>query len=261
MRSDHRPDPPVGRWLPLSPDGDSEGYLAVYLREPLARYPIRHVTRPADNKSDPNIETGTFGLFSTCERMMRGKIVREQRSHIFFLTTPKPGRGRKLTGYYRLGWYTPSVGGAGTGDFALAASRLRFIDPVSLDELPDELKRVCAPQFRTIRPIDATTTAALQDLVDARPDRTERYLKELRRIERFAHRFSGYSYPSWGQGEPFTWDLAEGYLGDEQASDVQPRKSHDGRWRCSACDYVIESKALLKACPICKEKNTLNPEM
>lgn len=62
------------------------GYLSVYLSEPLARYPIRHVTRPADNKNDPNIETGTFGLFSTCEQQMRAKIVREGRSYLFFAT-------------------------------------------------------------------------------------------------------------------------------------------------------------------------------
>jgi hypothetical protein len=68
---------PVGLWKPLA--GGGTGYLSFYYSEPLARYPIRHITRPADNKSDPNIETATYGLFSICERQMRGKLVREGR--------------------------------------------------------------------------------------------------------------------------------------------------------------------------------------
>src|SRR5260370_36520653 len=100
--------PPVGQWARLDDDGGA-GYLSVYLSEPLARYPVRHVTRPADNKSDPNIETGTFGLFSTCEQQMRAKIVREGRPYLFFVTKYRQ-KGRAVTGYYRIAWYAESTG-------------------------------------------------------------------------------------------------------------------------------------------------------
>ena len=78
----------------------------MYYSEPLARWPVREITRPGDNKSDPNIETGTYGLFSTCEPGMRNRIVHDGAATIFFLTTRKRGEGRVLSGYYHVGWYT-----------------------------------------------------------------------------------------------------------------------------------------------------------
>ena len=63
--------PPAAPWTALEVNTPATGYLSVYLSEDLSRLPIRAITRPYDNKSDPNIETGTYGLFSTCERAMR----------------------------------------------------------------------------------------------------------------------------------------------------------------------------------------------
>ena len=133
--------PTLGAWTPLGDASGGAGYLSVYRSDPLARYPIRHVTKKADNKSDPNIETGTYGLFSTCERPMRRKIVREGRPHLFFVTSH--GRSsRALTGYYELGWFAESTGGAATGDYALAATKIRFIEPIPLDVLPEPVRNV-----------------------------------------------------------------------------------------------------------------------
>lgn len=257
----HRPTPPdppsVGQWEPL-PDGGGTGYLSVYFSEPLARYPVRHITRPADNKSDPNIETATYGLFSTCERQMRGKIVREGRPYLFFVTTHGE-RGRKLTGYYELAWYAESTGGAAAGDYALAASKIKFVDPVSLSTLPEPLRSVCVPQFRNIRPIGAATVAMFQGLMDSLPDRTDRYLSELARIEQFARHHSGFAYPSWGRLEGFGWDDADRYLGSSSATGVVPAIPSTGQWRCASCKRVITSKALLKSCPGCDAMGTLSP--
>src|SRR5262249_54335505 len=100
--------PTAGAWNPLSDTSGGAGYLSVYLSEPVARYPIRHVTKKANNKSDPNIETGTYGMFSTCERLMRRKIVQEGRRYLFFLTSHRT-RGRVLTGCYKLGWFAEST--------------------------------------------------------------------------------------------------------------------------------------------------------
>ena len=54
----------------------------MYLADDLSRLPVRHITRPHDNKSDPNIETGTYGLFSTCENQMRSGIVNRGAQYI-----------------------------------------------------------------------------------------------------------------------------------------------------------------------------------
>lgn len=153
----YRAAPPAGVWTPLGDASGGAGYLSVYLSEPVARYPIRYVTKKADNKSDPNIETGTYGLFSTCERPMRRKIAREGRRYLFFVTS-HARRSRALTGYYELAWFTESTGGAANGDFALAATAMRFIEPLPLDELPQPARNVCAPMLRTIRPVNGSTT-------------------------------------------------------------------------------------------------------
>lgn len=249
--------PPVGSWKPL-PHGAGAGYLSFYYSEPLARYPIRHITRPLDNKSDPNLETATYGLFSTCERLMRAKIVREGRQYLYFVTAHR-GRDRKLTGYYELAWYAESTGGAAIGDYALVASKIRFVDPLPLSMLTEPLRSICEPRFRNVRPVDATIAALLHDLIDSLPDRTDRYLAELARLEQFARGRCGFAYPSWGRSDGFTWDGAERYLGRSSVAVEVPAVPASGRWRCASCMQVITSRALLKSCPVCGEMWTLNP--
>lgn len=248
----------LGRpWRPLADGG--RGYLSVYYSDPLARWPVREITRPGDNKSDPNIETGTYGLFSTCEPGMRNRIVHDGAATIFFLTTRKRGEGRVLAGYYHVGWYTEGTQGAINRDYALAASSMRFIDPIAVRELSEPLAGFCSAQFRAMRPIDAEATHALRELCDQQPDETANYVDEIKRIERFARARSGYSYPSWGREDGFTWeDASEYYQTDADLSRV-PNSSKSRKWRCRECDYVIRSGALLKRCPLCKKMATLEP--
>jgi hypothetical protein len=244
--------------MPLTDCSDGAGYLSVYLSEPLARYPIRHVSKPADNKSDPNIETGTYGLFSTCERTMRGKLVREGRRWIFFLTK-HAGKERRLAGYYEIGWYAEGAGGAALGDYALAATSMRFIEPLALEALPELARDRCLPPFRTVRPIEGPVVQLLRKVIDDQPDCTSAYLRELRRIEQFTRYYSGYAYPSWGQVEGFSWELAAHYLRKAPGANPHPAVPASGRWRCSACERIVRSKAFLKSCPVCGALLTLTP--
>lgn len=251
--------PAAGVWTPLGGTNSCAGYLSVYYSEPVARYPIRYVTKKADNKSDPNIETGTYGLFSTCERLMRRKIVREGRRHLFFVTSHR-GKNRALTGSYELAWFAESTGGAAIGDFALAAKEMRFIEPIPLDALPAPLREVCVPMFRTIRPVDAVTAKALCDIIHSQADITEFYLSELRRVEQFARYYSGHAYPSWGRVHGFSWQDADRYLGEAASTEPISKIPSTGHWRCVSCQRVITSRALLKSCPVCREMGTLRPE-
>ena len=86
--------PPAAPWTALEVDTPASGYLS----EDLSRLPIRAITSPDDNKSDPNIETGTYGLFSTCERGMRAGIVNNKAQVIVFLC--RGGNERAVAGYY-----------------------------------------------------------------------------------------------------------------------------------------------------------------
>ncbi|WP_176387276.1 rubredoxin-like domain-containing protein [Leucobacter sp. 7(1)] len=244
-------------WRELADTG--RGYLSVYFSDPLARWPVREITRPGDNKSDPNIETGTYGLFSTCEPSMRNRIVHDGAATVFFLTTRRRHQGRVVSGYYHVGWYTEGTQGAVNRDYALGAETMRFIDPILVSDLPEPLSMICGAQFRTMKPIDPAATSALRKLCDERPDRTTEYLNEVARVESFARARSGYAYPSWGRESGFTWqDAADYYQTDTELSKV-PNSSKNRKWRCRECGYVIKSGALLKKCPLCKQMATLVP--
>lgn len=245
-------------WRPLFDTG--LGYLSVYFSEEMARWPVREITRRGDNKSDPNIETATYGLFSTCEPSMRNRIVQDGAATIFFLTTHKPGRGRILSGYYHVGWHTEGTQGAINRDFALAASAMRFIEPIPVGSLPQSLAAFCSVRFRQIRPTDVDMTRALREICDNADDQTANYLSEVSRIERFAHAQTGFAYPSWGREEGFNWDDASDYYQTDEELSKVPNSSKSKRWRCRECDYVIKSSALLKKCPLCKKMATLVPE-
>ncbi len=245
-------------WVPLADSGS--GYLSVYYSDPLARYPVRHVTLPADNKSDPNIETLTYGLFSTCEPLMRNRIVKDGAATLFFVTSH--GRhARAVSGYYLIAWYTEGTRGAKNRDYALAAHEARFTDPIPVASLHGKLAQECASRYRTYKPISPETSAALRELIDSRPDRTEAYLRELHRLERFARARTGYAYPSWGREHGFTReDAPDYYYRDSSAAANTPNSSPSGRWRCTVCQHVIANKALLKRCPVCGDMATLVPE-
>ena len=77
--------PPAAPWSLLRAAQPATGYLSMYLADDLSWLPVRHITRPHDNKSDPNIETGTYGLFSTCEHQMRSGIVNRGAQYIVFM--------------------------------------------------------------------------------------------------------------------------------------------------------------------------------
>ena len=175
---------PGAPWHALTDQGS--GYLSYYYSEPLARWPVRHITRPRDNKSDPNIETGTYGLFSTCEPHMRNRIVKDGRATVFFLTQRKPQTRRVLTGYYHVGWFTQGTYGAANNDYALAAETVRFFAPISTDDLRADLRALCGARFRTYKQIDTAQTSALREFCDSQPDQTARYIQEVARVERFA---------------------------------------------------------------------------
>jgi len=218
------------------------------------------VTRPADNKSDPNIETLTYGLFSTCEPQMRNKIVIDGAATLFFVTSHRL-QPRAVTGYYVIGWHAEGTRGALNRDYALAAQAARFIDPIPVASLTGALAEICASPYRTCKPTDPQTTAALRSLVDARPDRVQDYLGELHRLERFACFRTGYAYPSWGREGGFTWDDAPAYFGGSSVAAGIPNSSPTGKWRCIECRHVITNKALLKRCPVCGAMATLVPDM
>ena len=250
--------PPAAPWTSLEVDTPATGYLSVYLSEDLSRLPIRAITRPVDNKSDPNIETGTYGLFSTCERGMRAGIVNNKAQFVIFLC--RRGNERVVAGYYRLAWKTEGTWHTTKHDYALAADSVRFVDPpIPVSDLPESVRSAAGSRFRLSKRVNAIETQTIVAALESRPNALEDYLSEIDRIERFQAYHSGYRYVSWQQGEPFGWEMARQYLVESNAQGAGPNQSPTGFWQCTNpdCGQFINNWSLLRRCPFCNGMGTL----
>lgn len=212
--------PPKEPWIPIRGDLKNGSYLAFYYSDPYSKIPVRRISSETDSKADPNIETGTFGLFSTCEVEMRKSTLNKGMKYIFFCTMRRDYR--VLTGYYELGWHTlsPPINGYATingepkRDVVLAASKVKFINPgFNLSELTGYLEGVnISKRFRAYRRLDARSTEKLLTLIDETDDSTHEYLEEIARLEEENLKKVGYAYPNWKQKFGFSWALAGSYL-------------------------------------------------
>ena len=250
--------PPATPWTALEVDTPAIGYLSVYLSEDLSKLPIRAIAKPYDNKSDPNIETGTYGLFSTCERGMRAGIVKNKAQFIVFLC--KRGKERVVAGYYHLAWKTEGIWHATNRDSALAADCVYFVaEPIRVSDLPEPGKSAAERKFRLSKRVNAVETQAIVAALESRPNALEDYLSEIDRVERFQAYHSGYRYVSWQQEEPFGWEIARQYLVESNAQGAGPNQSPTGFWRCTNpdCGQFINNWSLLRRCPFCNAMGTL----
>lgn len=265
--------PPSAPWIRLEAAEPPGGFLSFYYSDPRSRIPVRAVTRFAgkrfDNKSDPNIETLTYGLFSTCEAMMRASVVSRRSPYLVFVTTV--GTRRCISGYYRIGWWTPGPSMAAyttpTGrrpDIMLAADEGRFILPtVPLSEAAAELNDPSLNGwFRTFKGLSPNQADRLVRAIQDRPDASAEYISEVHRLERMNLRFSGFRYPGWRRVEAFDWEGARRYLPSEDdhgPATAPPYVDKTGikYWKCLACGGRVDNLAPLKWCPWCNRLGTL----
>jgi len=201
--------PPNPPWTPLELGSSNKAALSFYYSDPISKTPVREISHKNDPKADPNLETLTFGLFSTCDRGMRATIVRQGIELLFFCTNRSGGR--VLTGYYRIGWYykVPPISGRPFDDYMLAAKEGRFVAPgFPLRDLTGYLRGTQLDNpFRTFRYIDGETAVRLLLLLDDTPDMTPRYISEIRRLEKLTLERDGHVYQKKYRG--FSWDVAQ----------------------------------------------------
>ena len=247
--------PPNPPWRPLVGTPDAGAYVSVYLSSDVSRVPVRDVLRLGDNKSDPNLETLTYGVFSTCEPTMRKSIASRGITEIFFVTTVDPV-GRALVGRYELGW----IAEVNKDDFAYAASAARFIDPVPVAQLTGKVGTEMQKKLRNYKIVDPQTADALRALVDGSPERTSDYAFEIDRLERMSFSRTGFRYPTWDGIDGFSWANAGPYLQGASGAPINaPNSSPTGIWVCSSCGAQIRNEARLKVCNACRERGTLQP--
>lgn len=230
-------------------------YVSVYLSSDVGRVPVRDVLRVGDNKSDPNLETQTYGVFSTCEPTMRKSIAGRGITEIFFVTSVEP-LGRALVGRYELGWFVE----VNQSDFAYAATLARFIDPIPVSQITGRAGTEMQKQLRNYRIVEPQVADALRTLVDGHADRTSDYVFEIDRLERMSLSRTGFRYPTWDGIDAFSWATAGPYLRGASNTPVKtPNSSPTGIWVCSSCGTQIRNEARLKVCSACRERGTLQP--
>jgi hypothetical protein len=189
----------------------NKAVLSFYYSDRLSNIPVRDISHKNDPKADPNIETLTFGLFSTCDRGMRASIIKQLINLHFFCTNR--GGTRVLTGYYKYGWYykLPSIEGSIKhvfDDYMLAAKEARFVAPgFPLHDLTGYLRGVrLEHRFRTFRYIDGENANRLLLLLEDTRDATSQYISETHRLEQLTLERDGYIYQKKSTG--FRWNVA-----------------------------------------------------
>lgn len=197
--------PPGPPWRLLSICQSSGGYLSYHYNDDLSSLPVRAVTKIGDNKADPNIETMTYGLFSTCNKIMRKSVVKRGNPYIFFVTNINGQR--YLSGLYHIKWYAPLQ--KTTDDFCLAASSVWFVQqPISLEDIKESC-RINIPFFRTYFHVSTEECKRIKKILLDRPNAIKLYLSEIDRLERFNQMLTGYRYVTAKIKEPFSWNCSK----------------------------------------------------
>jgi hypothetical protein len=251
--------PPAPPWQALRIDNSAPSPLSFYYSDDLSPLPVRGITKPRDNKSDPNIETLTYGLFSTCARAMRWTIVQRGSPYLFFVTTRAQERG--ITGYYQFGWYA-NLGPAEARDVALAAEDGHFLaQPIPIARVRRELGIKLSSDARSPVLLAAKHARGLRRMIRRHVNALQEYLSEIDRLERFNLKYGGYRYVGWKRSDKFDWEGASKYLSPHvpESTAGSGNSSPTGWWSCQKCKHAFPNVSRLRSCPNCGSLETLRP--
>lgn len=257
--------PPNPPWVAIEPNATSPSVLEFYHSAKHAYLPVRDIGRlkcirrrlVADNKSDPNLETATFGLCSTCSMKMRSSAVQHQSPYIFFFCQwPVNGHSQRcLAGFYELGWHCPN--GTQRRDYALAATRQHFVaKPIPFAVLDQRFCCDLTKPFRLFKLVPPDLASRLRDILLEQPNATSRYLREIQRLEGINFAGTGYRYVNFKRRQSYDWGIVEALrsvLGQASVLDSVSNNSPSGWWQCSGCEEFFPSGSRLALCPGCQK--------
>jgi hypothetical protein len=197
--------PPNSPWIPIEKRNENLATISYYYGDPRSQViPIRDVTSKRNAKRDPNIETKTYGLFSTCCKNERKAIVEKGIATQFFCTS-RVNATRVLTGYYRPAWFCKF----GPDDYVIAADKVRFVSPgFALNKLITFMDGFPIDRFfRTWKYLrDEKVIRQLLLLLNTARDSTADYLSEMKCQEEYALEKYGYIYNRRSEG--LSWKFA-----------------------------------------------------
>lgn len=216
------------KWEKIVRSEEITAHIAYYYSDQKADLPVRGVRKYRDNKADPNIETKTYGLFTTCMPPARKNMVLNGNWYIFFFTNR--GKQRMFTGYYELDKYlitgiTPrnKKSSYKFADYALLAKKIHFVrngvpllgdlwDPIPDDSTTDDGIIGYGP--RDSKPISSTFAKQLKQKLDEQEDISTEYIEEIHRMEKENQEKSEakFKYPSWERKNGFANKDFAGFL-------------------------------------------------
>jgi hypothetical protein len=212
------------KWQAL-PNRNQTGRLVYYYSNQKAALPVRDVQKGWDEKADPNIETMTYGLFSTCTPIGRKNALEHGDEFLFFYTNREGTR--MVTGYYEIGSYvvTGFVNRLGSityhfPDYAFLARNVRFVKtgiPLGVhgekrwERVRVRETGVTGYGYRTTQRISSAETKALKGMLDVEDDATADYVREIHRLEEENVRKFGFRYPTFQQGRFMKRLLSSGF--------------------------------------------------
>jgi hypothetical protein len=83
-------------------------------------------------------------------------------------------------------------------DFRLIADKIHFVHPpIPFEEIAEEqdYSDICSG-FRIYKKVPEARAVDLLSLLESKEDKTEKYIQEVRRLERVNRRFHEYRYPT-----------------------------------------------------------------
>jgi hypothetical protein len=190
-------------------------HIAYYYSDQQANLPVRAV-----RKKDPSIETKTYGYYTMCMLSARRNIVKRSDSYIFFFTNWKGGR--IFTGYYELDEYIPRANGIDQS-FALRAKKIHFIrngiplvgkrwSKITVESIKKDFIDAYGP--RGYKQIDTIITVRLKELLDAKENIVQEYIRELDRLKDENLSLSGFKDPCQERKDGFTNEDINSKLSD-----------------------------------------------
>lgn len=208
------------KWSQIERSKEISAHIAYYYSDQKAKLPVRGIRKNRDNKADPNIETKTYGLFTTCMPPARKNMVNHGNWYIFFFT--KRGKQRMFTGYYELEKYLDTGivprnkgGEYHFADYALLAKKTHFVregiplvgelwSGISDDAFTNEGIAGYGP--RDSKEITSALAKKLKKKLAEQEDITEEYVAEIHELENKNFELSDkkYKYPSWERKNGFT---------------------------------------------------------
>lgn len=278
--------PPNDPWEAHKASEDAQSYLTLYYCEDdVSKYPVREVTKVNDNKSDPNLETMSYGLCSTCTRDIRSGLVKNNRPYLFFCTSYHGER--HLAGYYHIGWHSLGLplltnyrDGNIQDDYRLVADEMHWVyPPISFETIVEATGFGGIQSGFRKKLISPSRTTDLLNLLHERKDYSEEYIEEIHRLEHINKRYHDYRYPTWERESSFDWKSVENYVklaSTEQAEEnkeIVERKVNEfdvdlnlitsqsvSEWFCLLCEHEFENEAPLKLCPKCDKGGGVIPK-